>query len=98
MSLSADNLGLSPSTFSFEFHEWPLTRKQEQVAQSAGFQSSLYAYSDEEERFIEQEEKSRQELFEHLEQLKIGQGDEDSGAGLNKKGQHRSFFRWLFRK
>ena len=92
MSHSADNLSLQPSS---EYHEWPLTRKQEEVAQSAGFQHSLYVNTEEQEKFLEQEEKCRLELYEHMEQTVMGQ---QQGTTIGEKRNHRNFFKRLFRK
>jgi hypothetical protein len=105
LSHSADDLSLT-ATSVLEGHnelvgDYTLTRDQAKKAQSAQFQSSLFVRNDEERRFLEQEEKSRHELFKQLDKCQLQNDyDDDKMEPSSEERKHhhyRGFFRRIFR-
>lgn len=66
--------------------EYPITKQQELVAASAGFNTGLFAFKAEEERYVDQEKLARE-----------AKSEVEGGASASSKKKGRDFFR-IFRK
>lgn len=77
---------------------YSLTRNQERVAKYAHFQSALYVNKDEERRFLEREEKLRNDYFEQMEKCQFQESDREKPKDEERKHHHyRGFIKRIFR-
>lgn len=90
-----------------ESRECLLNRERERAAQSAGFRSSLYAFKDEEDKFLARQEKCRLDLYDEQDAIAVGISRAAAAATAlehqamkkkKKKEGRRGLFRGRFRK
>lgn len=99
---STEDLSLRATTSQTNYDGWkidyPLTRNQEKMAQNAQFQSTLFVQKDEERRFLEQEEKRRNDYFEQIEKYQSQEYDREKPKDEERKHHHyRGFIKRIFR-